>query len=62
MKEEDKILLQQIANHLIVNSSFLDDLGLYHGKMGLVLFFALLFPKGVFFLFTLDKLTFSIII
>lgn len=39
MKEEDKILLQQIANHLIVNSSFLDDLGLYHGKMGLVLFF-----------------------
>ncbi len=31
--------LQQIANHLIINSSFLTDLSLYHGKMGIVLFF-----------------------
>lgn len=33
-------LLSRIANHLILNTSFLDNLGLYHGKMGIVLFFA----------------------
>lgn len=32
-------LLSRIANHLILNTSFLDNLGLYHGKMGIVLFF-----------------------
>lgn len=34
------ISLNRIANHLILNSSSLDDLGLYNGKMGIVLFFA----------------------
>ena len=38
-KEEDIELLQRIANHLIINSSFLDNLGLFHGKMGIVIFF-----------------------
>jgi hypothetical protein len=33
-------LLERIANHLIMNASFLPDLGLYHGKMGIVIFFA----------------------
>ncbi|MDR0575421.1 MAG: hypothetical protein LBG96_15625 [Tannerella sp.] len=36
---EEKELLARIANHLIINASFLSDLGLYHGKMGMVLFF-----------------------
>lgn len=39
MDENKDILLEQIAAHLIVNSSFLTNLGLYHGKMGIVLFF-----------------------
>jgi hypothetical protein len=34
-----KELLTRIAGHLILNASFLSDLGLYHGKMGIVLFF-----------------------
>jgi|SRR5690554_5695369 len=38
-KSNDKILLNRIANHLIINSSFLDNLGLFHGKMGIVIFF-----------------------
>jgi lantibiotic modifying enzyme len=33
-------LLTRIANHLMINASFLADLGLYHGKMGIVIFFA----------------------
>ncbi|MDH6533771.1 hypothetical protein D0T51_02060 [Parabacteroides sp. 52] len=37
--EKDEMLLR-IARHLILNASFLTDLGLYHGKMGIVLFFA----------------------
>lgn len=40
MTEKDDILLRRIANHLIINASFMDDIGLYHGKMGVVLFFA----------------------
>ena len=36
----DEKMLTRIANHLIMNASFLTDLGLYHGKMGIVLFFA----------------------
>jgi lantibiotic modifying enzyme len=36
--DEKKILIR-IANHLIINASFLSDIGLYHGKMGIVLFF-----------------------
>lgn len=39
METEKDIQLRQIANHLIINSSFLTDLSLYHGKMGIVLFF-----------------------
>lgn len=40
MTEKDDILLKRIANHLIMHASFMDDIGLYHGKMGVVLFFA----------------------
>jgi len=36
----EKHLLNRIANHLIMNTSFIRDLGLYHGKMGIVIFFA----------------------
>ncbi len=32
-------LLQRITNHLIINSSFLNNLGLFHDKMGIVIFF-----------------------
>lgn len=39
MRKNDDIILQQIANHLIINSSFLTDLGLYHGKIGILVFF-----------------------
>jgi hypothetical protein len=37
---DEKELLARIAHHLIMNASFLSNLGLYHGKMGIVLFFA----------------------
>ena len=33
-------LLSRIAGHLIINTSFIKDLGLYNGKMGIILFFA----------------------
>lgn len=39
MDKNKDIVLQQIANHLIINSSFLTDLSLFHGKTGIVLFF-----------------------
>lgn len=39
-KDINDKLLSRIANHLILNASFLDNIGLYHGKMGIVLFFA----------------------
>ena len=39
-KKEDDILLERIANHLIIQTSVMDDIGLYYGKMGIVLFFA----------------------
>lgn len=32
--------LPRIAHHLIMHAGFLTDLGLYHGKMGIVMFFA----------------------
>jgi hypothetical protein len=32
--------LNRIARHLIINTSFIDNIGLYNGKMGIVLFFA----------------------
>ena len=38
-KKHNNELLQRIANHLIINSSFLENLGLFHGKMGIVIFF-----------------------
>lgn len=34
-----RLFLKRIANHLIVNTSGLDNIGLYYGKMGIVLFF-----------------------
>lgn len=36
--KEDEIL-SRIANHLIIHSSFIKDISLYHGKMGIILFF-----------------------
>lgn len=39
-KEANDKLLTHIANHLIINTSFLNNLGLYHGKMGIAIFFA----------------------
>ncbi|MPM06813.1 hypothetical protein SDC9_53116 [bioreactor metagenome] len=33
-------LLYRIANKLIIHTSYFSNLGLYHGKMGIVLFFA----------------------
>lgn len=35
-----KDFLYDISRHLMINASFMDDLGLYHGKMGVVLYFA----------------------
>lgn len=32
--------MQSCANHLMLNSNFISNLGLYHGKMGIVLFFS----------------------
>lgn len=40
INQSTRDLLQRIARHLMINASFLDNLGLYHGKMGIVLFFA----------------------
>lgn len=39
MDNDNNIVLQRIANHLILHSSPLDDVGLFHGKMGIILFF-----------------------
>lgn len=36
--ERDEIL-QRIANHLIMNTCYISDQGLFHGKMGIILFF-----------------------
>lgn len=38
--EEDIYLLNRISNHLLLNASYLSDIGLYNGRMGIVLFFA----------------------
>lgn len=40
MCDEIDNILRRIANHLLLHTSFIDDVGLYHGKMGVVLFFA----------------------
>jgi hypothetical protein len=39
MEQSDRILLNRIVNHLMINTSFMKNIGLYHGKMGVVLFF-----------------------
>lgn len=39
MEKHDKNLLQRIVGRLLINSSFTSNLGLFHGKMGIVLFF-----------------------
>lgn len=38
-KEEKEDLLLHIVRHLIINTDFLSNLGIFHGKMGVVLFF-----------------------
>ena len=35
MNTEKDILLRRIANHLILHSIDIEDIGLFHGKMGL---------------------------
>ena len=35
----DDVLLEKIANHYLFYGSFYSDLGLYNGKMGMVIFF-----------------------
>lgn len=40
MDKENNISLKRIVNHLILHSSSTDDVGLFHGKMGIILFFA----------------------
>ena len=35
----DDVLLEKIANHYLFYGSFHSDLGLYNGKMGMVIFF-----------------------
>jgi len=37
---DQSIKIERIARHLIMHASFLPNIGLYHGKMGIVLFFA----------------------
>ena len=39
MKEDVKLIVQQIADVLLMNGGFLSNPGLYTGEMGLVLFF-----------------------
>ena len=36
---DDNALLEKIANHYLFYGSFHSDLGLYNGKMGMVIFF-----------------------
>lgn len=39
-KIADNALIKRVARHLLIYASFIPDLSLYHGKMGIVLFFA----------------------
>lgn len=39
MIEDNKELLDRIAKFLMLHGSFLNNLGLFHGKMGIILFF-----------------------
>lgn len=34
----NKSMLSRIVSHLILNASFIENIGLYHGKMGVILF------------------------
>ena len=36
---DDDVLLEKIANHYLFYGSFYSDLGLYNGKMGMIIFF-----------------------
>lgn len=38
-KKHNVELLHGIVNHPIINCSFLENFGLFHGKMGIVIFF-----------------------
>jgi hypothetical protein len=40
MSHNDSDLQLRVIRHLVLNASFVSDAGLYHGKMGIVLFFA----------------------
>jgi hypothetical protein len=40
MNNNEHSLLLRIARHLMLHASFIPENGLYHGKMGIVLFFA----------------------
>jgi hypothetical protein len=40
MSSNEHSLLPRIARHLMLHAGFIPDTGLYHGKMGIVLFFA----------------------
>ncbi len=37
---QDENLMTRIINHLMLNACFMQDIGLYHGKMGITIFFA----------------------
>ncbi len=39
-KNKSADLLMRISHHLVIHSSFMNNLGLFNGKMGIVLFFA----------------------
>ena len=39
MHKKDDYILQNIANHLIINCSFSKNIGLLYGTMGIIIFF-----------------------
>lgn len=55
-KEKDMVL-KQIANHLLMNVNGLDDIGLFRGKIGVMLFFAyygIYSAKNIYTIFSRD--------
>ena len=40
MNKDKELLLGRIVDHLVLNSSFLTNTGLFHGMMGVILFLA----------------------
>lgn len=40
LQNEEKVIIERIVNHLILRTNTLNEIGLYTGKMGVVLFFA----------------------